>query len=213
MPQLLKRQHTPEWHVERNKRLTCSDVAAALGLCSYKTTKKLWQEKTGLCAPFAGNVATAWGNDKESTALADFEAVTGRLIIPGGFWVHPSIAWLGASPDGLLGDYELVQTKAPFNRVLPDEPPVHYVVQCIAELEVTQREVNHLHYWTPAGSRTFRIERSREKWADWYPQLERFWNQVESKAWASNTKSPPTAASTPTRTPGKKRPATSVAAS
>lgn len=183
MPQILTAQHTPEWHAARDCRLTTSDVAAALGLCPYKTAKKLWQEKVGLAARFTGNVATEWGNDNEPIAIGDWEAITGRLALPGGFWVHPSIEWLGASPDGLVGAYELLQTKAPYNRVIPEMPQEHYVIQCIAELEVTQRDVNHLHYWTPTGSRTFSIERDRAKWADWFPTLERFWKAVTEKTW------------------------------
>jgi putative phage-type endonuclease len=183
MPQLFKEQHSERWHLERNKRLTASNVAAALGLCPHKTAEKLYRELIGEAARFTGNVATQWGTDHESDALADFEAVTGRLVIPGGFWTHPSITWLGASPDGLLGDHELVQTKAPYSQRIPDEPPEHYRVQCIAELEVTGRDVNHLHYWTPRMSHTFRIERNRELWADWYPQLESFWQRVQDKSW------------------------------
>ena len=41
---------------------------------------RLWEEKVGLRAPFAGNEATAWGTAAEPQALAAYQALTGQHV-------------------------------------------------------------------------------------------------------------------------------------
>lgn len=57
--------------------------------------------------------AMAWGLEKECEAKAAYEARTGAFIDEAGFFEHPRIANLGATPDGLLGHDGLIETKCP----------------------------------------------------------------------------------------------------
>ncbi len=51
------------------------------------------------------NAAMQRGIDKESDALAAYEALTGNLAMPCGFLAHDTLP-AGCSPDGIIGDYE-----------------------------------------------------------------------------------------------------------
>jgi hypothetical protein len=42
-----------------------------------------------------------------------YEATAGALVQETGFVKHPSIAWCGASPDGLIGDDGMLELKCP----------------------------------------------------------------------------------------------------
>lgn len=57
--------------------------------------------------------AMQWGLEREAEALAAYEAETGVFVTPTGFYDHPRIEWCGATPDGLLPDGGLIETKAP----------------------------------------------------------------------------------------------------
>lgn len=56
--------------------------------------------------------AMQWGIEKEAEAKAAYEAETGVLIAEAGFYDHPRIENLGATPDGLLPG-GLIETKCP----------------------------------------------------------------------------------------------------
>ncbi len=45
------------------------------------------------------------GIDKEPDALAAYEALTGNLVQPSGFFAHDTLR-SGCSPDGIIGDFE-----------------------------------------------------------------------------------------------------------
>jgi len=59
------------------------------------------------------NDAMQFGLDYEDEAKAAYEDETGQLIMPCGFYDHPRIDMLGATPDGLVGRDGLVETKVP----------------------------------------------------------------------------------------------------
>jgi len=55
------------------------------------------------------------GTEMEPLARAAYEERTGRRTEQVGFFLHPSIKWAGASPDGLIGADGLVEFKCPKN--------------------------------------------------------------------------------------------------
>lgn len=57
--------------------------------------------------------ATEWGKDLEPFARRDYEMETGAIIVPSGFVLHPTIAFCGASPDGLVGSNGGIEIKCP----------------------------------------------------------------------------------------------------
>jgi hypothetical protein len=79
----------------------------------------------------------AWGRQYEKEAIGAFEVETGLIVEPTGFWAHPKYDWLGASPDGLIGEHGLIEVKNP--RRHPETMPVHHRIQCLIGLACSER--------------------------------------------------------------------------
>lgn len=89
--------------------------------------------------------AMKWGIETEDEAKAVYEAATGTLIGPAGFYDHPRIDNFGATPDGLLSPDGLIEIKCPttptfvewrMGGAVPDE----HKPQMLAQLAVTGRQ-------------------------------------------------------------------------
>jgi putative phage-type endonuclease len=59
--------------------------------------------------------AMQWGTDAEPYARAEYEIVTGNTVREVGFVKHPEYSWVGASSDGLVGEYGGIEIKCPHN--------------------------------------------------------------------------------------------------
>lgn len=112
-------QGSEEWLQARLGFVTASRVSDALAGRNTETRKNyLWQlvaerlTKTPQ-AGFAPNAAMIRGTEQEPIARAAYEAHTGVFVDQVGFVPHPTIQWLGASPDGLVGEDGLVEIKNP----------------------------------------------------------------------------------------------------
>lgn len=68
---------------------------------------------TGIPVASFQNAAMLWGTQTEPFAREAHEAETGDLVQRVGFIKHPTIAWVGASPDGFIGDDGLIEIKCP----------------------------------------------------------------------------------------------------
>lgn len=124
-------QNDEEWKKERVGRLTGSRSGAAAGHNPYCSHAKLLQEM--LFGDFQGNEATRWGQDHEQVALDVYLQWRddGAVIQRPGLIVHPSMAWLAYSPDGLVvdtttGQRLLLEVKCPFRKILYREIPMYY---------------------------------------------------------------------------------------
>ena len=151
-------QRTPAWFAQRVGRVTGSQVGAILGLSPYADRSDVMRAmiRTAKGAPseFEGNVATSHGTFHEDNAIADYEIVSCQDVTATGF--HEYEDWLGASPDGLVGDKGLVEIKCPFGiraakepvfKTLDEQP--HYAAQVQIELFVTGRQWCHFYQWVP----------------------------------------------------------------
>ena len=116
-------QRNSEWFAARCGCLTGSRVADALAV-SAKTGKPLKarsdlieelvaERLTGNCVEHFQSSAMQWGTACEEAARDAYEAETGLPVDLVGFMHHPTIEWLGASPDGLVGSDGLVEIKCP----------------------------------------------------------------------------------------------------
>lgn len=81
--------------------------------------------------------AMAWGLEREAEAKAAYEAETGVIVGEAGFYDHPRIDNLGATPDGLVPS-GLIETKCPTTPtfvewrmagVVPEEHKPQMIVQ------------------------------------------------------------------------------------
>ena len=120
------KQRTPAWFLSRGKMLTASEMAAALGIDKYKSRKQLMKQKLRPVKIQSGDsIACAWGNKYEDEAVAKYERMTGRKVLPFTLIQHPKYSWLGASPDGVsiveddpTAEPIGLEIKCPFSREL-----------------------------------------------------------------------------------------------
>lgn len=144
-------QGSPEWLTARLGRATASrmnDVCAAETTAAYQNY--FWQlvaeRLTGQQEESYTSADMLRGTEKEPIARAAYEAHTGRFVTQTGLWLHPTIEWFGASPDGLLDDGEgLIEIKCPRTsthlRYRADgKPPTTYKRQMMAQLLCTGRK-------------------------------------------------------------------------
>lgn len=165
------KQGTAEWHEQRKNKVTGSQVGAILNISPFSDREKLmieWLTEK----KFEGNVATQWGINHEKDAKATYEKLMNDTVKEASFVVHPKHSWLGASPDGYVGEHTLVEFKCPFDlrndpkpafKDLEDMP--HYYAQIQIQLYCTGRTHCHFLQWTPHNAQLEIVEFS-QKWID-----------------------------------------------
>lgn len=181
-------QRTPEWFEARKNKVTGSAVGAILGLNPYKKPQEVMRDMVrayhGLPSEFKGNVATEWGTACEQSATNQFEMFHSEVpVVETGFHFHPAHTWLGASPDGLLGDHGLIEIKCPYglrNKSKPEfktlASQLHYQAQVQIELFCTGREFCEFYQWAPNGD-SLETEQASEEWIfENLPKLQAFYD-------------------------------------
>lgn len=119
-------QGTPAWHLERSGCATASrfvDIIAVSkrdGAPLKARTDYMWTVATERIYQTATESVQAksldWGKELEPFAIQAYEVETGNVIIPSGFVLHPTIAYCGGSPDGLIGKVGGIEVKCPKDR-------------------------------------------------------------------------------------------------
>lgn len=179
-------QRSEEWFNARKGKLTGSNIGAALGVNPYKTPEDLVRQMVrdyhGAESEFTGNIATEYGASHEPLATMEYFGKTGNFVEECGFFVHPEYDWLGASPDGLVGDDGLIEIKCPFGlrnkkdpefKTLQEQP--HYYAQVQIEMACTERKWCDFYQWSEHGDTVEQIQVDTE-WLDAnLPALEAFY--------------------------------------
>lgn len=190
-------QRSESWFKARKGRVTGSVVGAILGLAPYMkradVMRSMVREYHGQPREFQGNAATEWGTAMEDTAKADFEIETGLNVDEASF-VQWDEDWLGASPDGYVGENELLEIKCPYG--LRNQSPVmfktimeqpHYYAQIQIQLLVTERVGCHFFQWSPHGNSNEYVPFDPEWINENLPKLREFYaeylNEREHNAW------------------------------
>lgn len=94
-----------------------SEIAAACGICSFRSPLSLWLEKTGKGEPFSGNDHTAWGQALEPLLRFWYSQRTQLpVLVPPASIFHPTLTWARCTPDGIA--------------LAPDETTWLHLVQC-----------------------------------------------------------------------------------
>jgi len=95
-------QRTPEWHKQREGRITGSVAGALLGLSPYKTQQQAIRELKNPAEPdaFTRDVIFRYGTEMEPHAIEMLALETGMQVRESGFYEYSN--WLGASPDGFM---------------------------------------------------------------------------------------------------------------
>lgn len=154
-------QRSPEWYAQRKGRITGSAIGAILGLSPFATPddvlRRMVREYHGEESEFKGNIATEHGVQNEPKAVADF-VMQYDEVEEAPFVVHPDFDWLGASPDGYIGEDGLLEVKCPFSKRHSTEGDFvsiadqqHYYAQIQYQLFCTGRKWCKFYQWSPYG--------------------------------------------------------------
>ena len=141
-----------KWRSEREWRVTASHFGT---VC--KATERRDLEK--LCAsmyrpPNLDSPPIRHGRTYESVALKKFCEVKGKRVNRCGFFVHPDLPYLGASPDGIVeGENAVVEIKCPFSarnsKISPENiKNFSFLERCGDNIRLKR---NHDHYYQVIG--------------------------------------------------------------
>lgn len=133
-------QRTPEWYAARRDLVTASDIGSALGSAKYGTQKQFLVKKCGEeCeqAAFSGSAPPLkWGIMFEPVANTLYCTRLGTIVHEFGLLRHPTVPFLGASPDGISESGVLLEIKCPFSRKIDGTVPAAYYHQIQGQLDV-----------------------------------------------------------------------------
>ena len=180
-------QRSDEWFNARKGRITASAVGAILGVdpnADQKTImRRMVRQYHKAPSEWNGNIATQWGITHENEAREDLEAYLKKEIANATFVVHPVMNWLGASPDGYVGDDYLVEIKCPFG-LRHEKPPVpfkniggqeHYYAQMQVQMLCTNRSACYFWQWTPHDNKLDIVSYDPEYIEKIIPKLREFY--------------------------------------
>ena len=166
---------------DRSGKITASLVAAILGIDPYTSRQKAWRKIMGLEKYREPWIHQRRGMENECHAIADFEVATGQLLHHGCFVSHPTISWIGASPDGLARDETHghcipVEVKCPV--ILHTSVPPHYFAQVQTQIECLDAPYGWFFSWTEyESSLPMKVERDRAWWSETLLVLEGFYTE------------------------------------
>ena len=143
-------QGTPEWFEQRRGKVTGSMITAVLAEKSQSeaTTRRNYRYQlaleriTGVVLPNNLNtVEMQAGKDNEYIARGTYEGENGVMVEEVSFVDHPTIEWLGISPDGRVPG-GLVEIKCPkpaihMDYMLTEEIPYEYRAQMTLQMLCT----------------------------------------------------------------------------
>lgn len=147
-------QRTDGWHQERCGHATASNFADILAVGKNGKPLKaredylmrlVTERLTGAQESGLDSFSMKWGRDVEPFARAAFEAETGLIVTESGFVRHQSIAWVGCSPDGLVGSCAGYESKCPKNSTvhldtIKNGMPAEHKAQVQGSMWVTGRD-------------------------------------------------------------------------
>jgi putative phage-type endonuclease len=149
---------------------------------------------TGVAERGFSNAAMQWGCDYEADARAAYSFRNDADVTEVAFVDHPTIAWAGASPDGLVGDDGLVEIKCPntathIDTLLSGKVPDKYLTQMLWQMACTGRQwCDFVSYdpRLPERMRLFvaRVERSDALIIHLEDEVSAFLNEVSEKVTA-----------------------------
>jgi putative phage-type endonuclease len=145
-------QGTPEWFAARLGNVTASRVADVIAKTKsgYSASREnymaqlICERMTGTVAELYTNAAMQWGTETEPLARAAYESLADVLVDEVGYIAHPTIERAGASPDGLIGLFGLLEIKCPntathIDTLISDQVPTKHIAQMQWQMSCTGR--------------------------------------------------------------------------
>ena len=124
-------RYAPELSGRRRAMLTASNFGVIGGVSPYALPHSLWEVMTDKIPreERAGDSRfTRHGNSHEPYARRAYEVLLQMRAEPCDFVVHPKHSWLGATPDGYVGDNGLIEIKCPYYQI-QERVPAQYMAQ------------------------------------------------------------------------------------
>lgn len=182
-------QNTKEWHIERNKRMGASSSSCAVGL-GPATPMDYWRLKTGRIEredTEMGMWIMERGHRVEPEAAKMYEKMMGAILYEVGIFVHPTIAWIHASPDRMIRGCEagIVELKCPVYTLPAKNRPIcaQYMCQVQQQMQCVGPQVewcdlcfyyrDDMGSAKPSGVRIWRIWRSDAYWQRMFWSMDR----------------------------------------
>lgn len=145
-------QGTPEWFAARLGNVTASRVADVIAKTKsgYSASRDnymaqlICERMTNTVAESYTNAAMQWGTETEPLARAAYESYADVLVDEVGYIAHPTIERAGASPDGLVGVFGLLEIKCPnsathIDTLISEQVPTKYITQMQWQMSCTGR--------------------------------------------------------------------------
>ena len=145
-------QGTPEWFAARLGNVTASRVADVIAKTKsgYAASRDnymaqlICERMTNTVAESYTNAAMQWGTETEPLARAAYESLADVLVDEVGYIAHPTIERAGASPDGLIGLFGLLEIKCPntathIDTLISEQVPTKYITQMQWQMSCTGR--------------------------------------------------------------------------
>ena len=145
-------QGTPEWFAARLGNVTASRVADVIAKTKsgYSASREnymaqlICERMTNTVAESYTNAAMQWGTETEPLARAAYESLADVLVDEVGYVQHPRIERAGASPDGLIGLFGLLEIKCPntathIDTLITEQVPTKYITQMQWQMVCTGR--------------------------------------------------------------------------
>lgn len=182
-------QKSKEWLGQRQKMLTASDAAAAVGENPYSSMKELIHKKSSdTYIGFTGNDATQWGEYWEDVALQKYCDLYRTNVYALNLVQHPEIPWMGGSPDGVTEEKILIEIKCPPNRQIKpgiEGVPKYYIHQVQMLMYTMDIEMCHFVQFKPKlGGYTYEhfevaeVPRDPNWWIVYFPKLQLTWDAI-----------------------------------
>ena len=183
----------PAWHLARRGRLTASNFGSVLK--AKRVTPSLVKRLLGEY-DLSRVKAVQWGVNNEKEAIKAFTLKTGKIVKDTGIWFDSS-GILGASPDGIVDDETVLESKCPYTeRNLTIEEALNSTSFCLKKIESGQGyalKKDHVYWdqvqgqmylsrrkfcffvvWTTKDVAVLKIERD-DTWAANIPHLIKFY--------------------------------------
>ena len=146
-------QKSEEWFTARLGKVTASRVADVIAKTKsgYSASRDNYMAQL-ICERLTGqqgesftNAAMTWGTETEPLARSAFEAYADVMVEEVGFVPHPSIEMSGASPDGLVGLFGMLEIKCPntathIDTLLSQTVPGKYITQMQWQMRCCERQ-------------------------------------------------------------------------
>lgn len=163
-------QGSSEWLQMRLGKLTASRMADVLATTKSgpSAARKNYlaqlvaERLTGDIGEGFTNTAMQWGTEHEPLARSEYEIINDLSVDHAPFVDHPYIGMCGASPDGFVGDFGLVEIKCPntathIDYLLAQKPPSKYVPQMALQLACTERKWCDFVSYDPRMPKEFKL--------------------------------------------------------